>query len=72
MISLVAATMGGKEEDRDPEMAESSDEEIAEASADPAPVKSLTAPDGGVWFVLEKASLEVAKVGKVQQNRRAH
>lgn len=67
MISLVAATMGGKEEDRDPEMAESSDEEIAEASADPAPVKSLTAPDGGVWFVLEKASLEVAKVGKNYQ-----
>lgn len=53
--------MGGKEKTT----AAESDEEIAEASTAPNVEKSLAPPDSGVWFVLEKASLEAAKVGKV-------
>jgi len=59
--------MGGKEGRKRgaEEMAAESDEEIAEASTVPNVEKSPAAADGGVWFVLEKASLEAAKVGKV-------
>lgn len=55
--------MGGKEKTT----AAESDEEIAEASTAPNVEKSLAPPDSGVWFVLEKASLEAAKVGKNYQ-----
>jgi hypothetical protein len=62
--------MGAKEKRKRAEAEEGpedSEEEVAaEASAAPAVDKSLAAPDGGVWFVLEKASLEAAKVGKVR------
>ncbi|CAN5952790.1 unnamed protein product, partial [Sphagnum jensenii] len=34
-----------------------------------APVPAPSAEDGGVIFVLEKASLEVAKVGKVKKTK---
>lgn len=46
-------------------MAAESDEEIAEVSSAPSAEKSLASTDDGVWFVLEKVSLEVAKVGTV-------
>ena len=67
--------MGGKEKRKraeEEEEVEDSDEEVAEAveaaeaSTSPAVDKGLAATDGGVWFVLEKASLEAAKVGKVE------
>ncbi len=35
----------------------------------PAPVPAPSAEDGGVIFVLEKASLEAAKVGKVEKTK---
>ena len=73
--------MGGKEKRKRKAEAEvevpeedSSDEEVAaeeevtaEASTAPQVENSLEDPpaDSGVWFVLEKASLEAAKVGKV-------
>jgi len=56
--------MGGEEERPDDDVAaESDEEEIAEPSTALGVERSPS--DGGVWFVLEKASLEVAKVGKV-------
>lgn len=50
--------------------AESEEEDTAEATTAPEVEKSLApadTTDGGVWFVLEKASLEAAKVGKTYQ-----
>jgi hypothetical protein len=38
-------------------------------AAAPAPVPAPSAEDGGVIFVLEKASLEAAKVGKVKKTK---
>lgn len=60
--------MSGRTKRSDSVMVAKVDEEIAEASTaapgDEAPALSVT--DGGVWFVLERASLEAAKVGKVR------
>jgi hypothetical protein len=39
------------------------------AAPAPAPVPAPSAEDGGVIFVLEKASLEAAKVGKVKKTK---
>lgn len=47
-------------------MAEKLGEEIAKiACITSTEAPSLSLIDDGIWFILEKASLEVAKVGKV-------
>jgi hypothetical protein len=56
-------------EDRNEDVAE---EEASGPSSVPdatAPVPAPSAKDGGVIFVLEKASLEAAKVGKVKKTK---
>ncbi len=56
-------------EDRNEDVAE---EEASGPSSLPnaaAPVPAPSAEDGGVIFVLEKASLEAAKVGKVEKTK---
>ncbi len=56
-------------EDRNEDVAE---EEASGPSSVPdatAPVPAPSAEDGGVIFVLEKASLEAAKVGKVKKTK---
>jgi hypothetical protein len=56
-------------EDRNEDVAE---EEASGPSSVPdatAPVPAPSAEDGGIIFVLEKASLEVAKMGKVKKTK---
>ncbi len=56
-------------EDRNEDVAE---EEASGPSSVPdvaAPVPAPSTEDGGVIFVLEKASLEAAKVGKVKKTK---
>jgi hypothetical protein len=55
---------------------EDMNEDVAEEAPGPssvpdvvAPVPAPSAEDGGIVFVLEKASLEVAKVGKVKKTQ---
>jgi hypothetical protein len=55
---------------------EDMNEDVAEEAPGPssvpdaaAPVPTPSAADGGVIFVLEKASLEAAKVGKVNKTK---
>jgi hypothetical protein len=55
---------------------EDRNEDVAKEASGPssvsdaiAPVPAPSAEDGGVIFVLEKASLEVAKVGKVKKTK---
>jgi hypothetical protein len=49
---------------------EDRNEDVAEEAPDPtAPIPAPSAEDGGVIFVLEKASLEAAKVGKVKKTK---
>jgi hypothetical protein len=55
---------------------EDRNEDVAEEAPGPSSVPDATAPvpapsaeDGGVIFVLEKASLEAAKVGKVKKTK---
>jgi len=55
---------------------EDKNEDVAEEAPGPSSVPDATAPvpapsaeDGGVIFMLEKASLEAAKVGKVKKTK---
>jgi hypothetical protein len=49
---------------------EDRNENVAEEAPNAAaPVPAPSTEDGGVIFVLEKASLEVAKVGKVKKTK---
>jgi hypothetical protein len=53
---------------------EDRNEDVAEEAPGPSSVPDAAAPvpsaeDGGVIFVLEKASLEAAKVGKVKKTK---
>jgi len=55
---------------------EDKNEDVVEEAPGPSSVPDATAPvltpfaeDGGVIFVLEKASLEAAKVGKVKKTK---
>jgi hypothetical protein len=59
-------------EDRNEDVAEEEapgPSSVPDAAA-PAPVPAPSAEDGGVIFVLEKASLEAAKVGKVKKKEK--
>jgi hypothetical protein len=61
-------------EDRNDDVAEEEapgPSSVPDAAA-PAPIPVPSAEDGGVIFVLEKASLEAAKVGKVKKTKEIH
>jgi hypothetical protein len=56
-------------EDRNEDVAEKEASRPSSVSDAAAPVPASSPEDGGVIFVLEKASVEAAKVGKVKKTK---
>ncbi len=69
MFGVFGRVLGWCVEDRNEDVAEEEAFRLSSVPDAAAPFPAPSAKDGGVIFVLEKASLEAAKVGKVKKTK---